>query len=161
MTLQYYSLVGMTGGNWLANGRTTAFQLGHISRLLGSNAKRKVEWARPRFLARARTLWEPGSLYLAAVDSLRPSFPAASAREMDVLVSHLLGRVARAESNGVDLTEIENDPNGKVDSMSELGEMESLRLQMAMDRSSKSMQTLSNILKKISDTDESIVQKLK
>jgi hypothetical protein len=48
-----------------------------------------------------------------------------------------------------------------LDSMSEMGEMESLRLQMAMDRLSKMMSTLSNILKKISDTAESITQNLK
>lgn len=45
--------------------------------------------------------------------------------------------------------------------MSEMGEMESLRLQMAMDRMSKMMSTLSNLLKKISDTQNSIVQNLK
>lgn len=48
-----------------------------------------------------------------------------------------------------------------LDSMSEMGEMESLRLQMAMDRLSKMMSTLSNILKKISDTAQSITQNLK
>lgn len=48
-----------------------------------------------------------------------------------------------------------------LDSMSEMGEMESLRLQMAMDRMSKMMSTLSNLLKKISDTQNSIVQNLK
>ena len=48
-----------------------------------------------------------------------------------------------------------------LDSMSELGETESLRLQMAMDRLSKMMSTLSNILKKISDTANSITQNLK
>ncbi len=48
-----------------------------------------------------------------------------------------------------------------MDSMSEMGEMESLRLQMAMDRMSKMMSTLSNLLKKISDTSSSIVQNLK
>ena len=48
-----------------------------------------------------------------------------------------------------------------LDSMSELGETESLRLQMAMDRMSKLMSTLSNILKKISDTSNSIAQNLK
>jgi len=48
-----------------------------------------------------------------------------------------------------------------IDSMSEMGEMESLRLQMAMDRMSKLMSTLSNILKKMSDTSESIVRNLK
>jgi len=48
-----------------------------------------------------------------------------------------------------------------LDSMSELGETESLRLQMAMDRLSKLMTTLSNVMKKISDTAESITQNLK
>jgi putative addiction module CopG family antidote len=48
-----------------------------------------------------------------------------------------------------------------LDSMSEMGETESLRLQMAMDRMSKMMSTLSNALKKISDTSSAIVQNLK
>jgi uncharacterized protein YukE len=48
-----------------------------------------------------------------------------------------------------------------LDSLSEMGEMESLRLQMAMDRLSKMMSTLSNLLKKMSDTASSIVQNLK
>lgn len=48
-----------------------------------------------------------------------------------------------------------------LDSMSEMGETESLRLQMSMDRMSKMMSTLSNLLKKISDTAQSITQNLK
>ncbi len=50
---------------------------------------------------------------------------------------------------------------GRLDSMSEMGEMESLRLQMAMDRLSKMMSTLSNVLKKMSDTSQTITQNLK
>ena len=50
---------------------------------------------------------------------------------------------------------------GDLDSMSEMGEIESLRLQMAMARMSKMMSTLSNILKKISKTAEEITQNLK
>jgi hypothetical protein len=49
----------------------------------------------------------------------------------------------------------------ELDSMSELGEMESLRLQMAMDRYSKMTSTLSNLMKKISDTSASITSNLK
>ena len=49
----------------------------------------------------------------------------------------------------------------KLDSLSEMGEMESLRLQMAMDRKSKMMTTLSNLLKKMSDTSSSITQNIK
>lgn len=43
----------------------------------------------------------------------------------------------------------------------ELSEMEQLRLQMAMDRLAKMMSTLSNILKKMSDTASQITQNLK
>jgi Arc/MetJ-type ribon-helix-helix transcriptional regulator len=61
----------------------------------------------------------------------------------------------------VQLRAIQDDLKGKLDSMSEMGEMESLRLQMAMDRISKMMSTLSNILKKISDIAQAITQNLK
>lgn len=49
----------------------------------------------------------------------------------------------------------------KLDSLSEMGEMESLRLQMAMDRKSKLMSTLSNLLKKESETSSNIIQNIK
>ena len=48
-----------------------------------------------------------------------------------------------------------------LDAMSELGEMESLRLQMVMDRRSKFIEALSNILRKMADTDAAILQNLK
>jgi hypothetical protein len=50
------------------------------------------------------------------------------------------------------------DQPGSLDGMSET---ESLRLQMTMDRRSKLMATLSNILKKISDTASSVVSNMK
>jgi len=64
--------------------------------------------------------------------------------------------VTKAELDNV-TDQMKND----LDSMSETGEMESLRLQMAMDRLSKMMSTLSNLLKKISKTAGEIVQNLK
>jgi hypothetical protein len=45
--------------------------------------------------------------------------------------------------------------------MNEMSEMTSLRLQMMMDRRSKFVETLSNIMKKISTTSDSIVQNMK
>lgn len=48
-----------------------------------------------------------------------------------------------------------------LDSLSDLSEAESLRLQTAMDRLSKMMTTLSNISKKMSDTAQSIMQNFK
>jgi hypothetical protein len=60
-----------------------------------------------------------------------------------------------------DIDAAKNLVKDKLDSMSEMGEMESLRLQMAMDRMSKMMSTLSNVLKQINDTASSITQNLK
>ncbi len=48
-----------------------------------------------------------------------------------------------------------------LDSMNEMSEITSLRLQMAMDRRSKLVDTLSNVMKKMSDTQETIVQNMK
>lgn len=47
------------------------------------------------------------------------------------------------------------------DSLSELGEEQQLKLQMYMDRRSKTLSALSNIMKKLSDTGSQIVQNLK
>ena len=54
-------------------------------------------------------------------------------------------------------------PSGSshLDSTSEMGETESLRLQMAMDRLSKMMSTLSNLLQRIGATDAAITQNIK
>jgi len=59
------------------------------------------------------------------------------------------------------LRAIEDELKGKLDSMSEIGEMTSLRLQMAMERRAKFIATLSNMLKKISRTQDTLVQNLK
>ena len=60
-----------------------------------------------------------------------------------------------------ELDEILDDIRNRLENLSEMGEMESLRLQMAMDRLSKMMSTLSNLLKKASDTAQAITQNLK
>jgi putative addiction module CopG family antidote len=60
-----------------------------------------------------------------------------------------------------DLQVVVDDLKSKLDSLSEMGEMESLRLQMAMDRLSKMMSTLSNLLHKLSDTAQAITQNIK
>jgi len=49
----------------------------------------------------------------------------------------------------------------KLDGMNEMSEMTSLRLQMTMDRRNKFISTLSNIMKKISTTQDMLVQNLK
>jgi hypothetical protein len=66
------------------------------------------------------------------------------------------GKPSKAELKG-SMDQVKAD----LDSLSELSEMDSLRLQMTMDRLSKLMATLSNLLKKASDTQQGITQNLK
>ena len=54
-----------------------------------------------------------------------------------------------------------DDLKGKFDGMNEMSEMTSLRLQMTMERRSKIIQALSNIIKKIGTTQETLVQNIK
>lgn len=70
--------------------------------------------------------------------------------------SRVSSTVSKAELDAM-VIKAKND----LDSMSEMGEMESLRLQSAMDRMSKMNSTISNLLKKIHDTQQSIIQNLK
>ena len=59
------------------------------------------------------------------------------------------------------LSQVEKLSGQLEDDLSDIGEMESLHLQMMMDRLSKMMSTLSNLLKKMQDTQDAITQNLK
>ena len=78
-----------------------------------------------------------------------------------IRVKELDADSASAQGELTDLHREMQQLKQELDSLSELGETESLRLQMLMDRMSKMMSTLSNLLKKISDTAQSITQNLK
>lgn len=82
--------------------------------------------------------------------------PVLTLRNDSMLPRRVNTPVSRAELDAA-ADKIKND----LDSMSEMGEMESLRMQSAMDNRSKMMSTLSNLLKKIHDTQQSIIQNLK
>jgi hypothetical protein len=56
---------------------------------------------------------------------------------------------------------IVDELEGKLDGLSDLSEMDAMRLQMLMDRRSKAMEMLSNMMKKISETQAAIVQNMK
>ncbi|MDQ1449946.1 MAG: hypothetical protein QOC79_2917, partial [Actinomycetota bacterium] len=63
------------------------------------------------------------------------------------------------------LRAVRDDLKRRLDSMNEMSELVSLRLQMIMDRRSKFLETLSKLLKKMpdtdTDTDSGIVQNVK
>lgn len=61
----------------------------------------------------------------------------------------------------VQLEQILSDALKGLDSASEMSEMTSMRLQMMLDRRAKFISTLSNILKKISSTQDTLTQNIK
>jgi antitoxin ParD1/3/4 len=91
-----------------------------------------------------------------AVTSTALSFQSSIALE---LLAHTA--LDQATSTLAQLDIAKEFAKDKLDSQSEIGEMESLRLQMAMDRMSKLMSTLSNLLKKVSETANEITQNIK
>lgn len=66
-----------------------------------------------------------------------------------------------AEVDQATLDATRNEMKNKLDSMSEMSETQAMRMQMYMDRVSKFMSTLSNLLKKASDTAAQTTQNLK
>jgi len=69
--------------------------------------------------------------------------------------------LAATDTAAREVAVVEADPAAQLDSLSGLGETEQLRMQMAMDRRAKAMETLSNLLKKSSDTASTITANLK
>jgi hypothetical protein len=81
--------------------------------------------------------------------------------EASLLVDMLAVAYQALEMDQTAAAEVEGFAGGGLDSLSDLGESQQFRLQMNMDRRSKSAAILSNILKKQSDTASSITQNLK
>ena len=100
--------------------------------------------------------------YMAEVKAVTAS--KQKLRELMVKVSHEVSQAVAESQPPAARRELESlfeDLNSRLDSMNEMSEETSLRLQMTMDRRSKFVSTLSNILKKISSTQDTLVQNLK
>jgi hypothetical protein len=125
-----------------------------ISRSLNYNAKQKVRQLAPIYLQRTRAIQDSAALELAAMNMLKPLFPSISVEQNKILTFYLLGLVSTLDN-------AKEQVINKMDSLSEMGEMQFLKLQMIMDHKSKLMTALSNILKKISSTSDSTIQNIK
>jgi len=85
---------------------------------------------------------------------IRSRFAELSSAQFNLLHFYVLAKLARILSSPAML-------HKRLEAMNEMSEELSLRLQMMMDRRSKFIQTLSNMMKKISQTQDSIVGNLK
>jgi hypothetical protein len=143
-------------------------QFGRISRLLSAGAKRKALQAAPQFLWRARTLRDPRYLYQAAVDALKPGFPSASGRELDVLAYYLLGRLAVALPDARPSGPRPNKPlggttvpGGSPDSLGDQGSMTQFMLQMAMTQCSRLESASSQVCQDVANVADIVVRNLR
>jgi hypothetical protein len=59
------------------------------------------------------------------------------------------------------LKSLQEELEGKLDALNEMSEMTALRLQMTMDRRSKTISTLSQMMKKVSATQDTLAQNIK
>jgi hypothetical protein len=97
--------------------------------------------------------------------SLGGGIPLPSASSIDSTVTTQLQSqipgLTPAQAELLAFAAIQEALQAQLDSMNEMSEMTSMNLQMAMDRRSKFVETLSNVMKKIDSTQETIVQNLK
>jgi hypothetical protein len=80
------------------------------------------------------------------------------------LIRDRIGRVRRARhdpSLSDDVRATDKALTCMLGALSEMAEMNALRLQKAMDRHAKAMSTLSNILRKVGETEDGVVKNLK
>lgn len=119
-----------------------------IESQLQTRTKKKLDDISTRLLKQLISSPRNIDIYSLARKHIHKEFPKISNKQTEMLMVYTMGG----------LTE---DMKGKLNGMHEMSEMTSLRLQMTMDRRSKFISTLSNIMKKISTTQDTLVQNIK
>ena len=125
-----------------------------LEALLQPEAKTKLDLGSRALLAHLASGPENAHPYVVAQQEVHSKFPHVSTEQSDLLSFYVMAEVARIISTPGELKKNLND-------MNEMSEMTSLRLQMTMDRRSKFIETLSNIMKKISTTQDTVTQNVK
>jgi hypothetical protein len=125
-----------------------------LTAFLQPEARAKLHLATRVLLAHLASGSENVDSYALAEQEVRSKFAQLSSEQSDMLSFYVLAEVVR-------ILQVPDKLKGKLDGMNEMSEMTSLRLQMTMDRRSKFISTLSNIMKKISTTQDTLVQNIK
>lgn len=146
-----------------------------IQGLMGPKTKQRISQIAPAFSARVRQLPPTSDFHALAVAEVRGGFQGlGNLSNEDVEAIAFLVMMQATQDAHSDLKNImdgvkkanqqkqsQRAARNQKDAVSEMSEEESLRLQMAMDRQSKFMETLSNVEKKMAQTQDSIVHNLK
>lgn len=129
-----------------------AAQCERVAGLLSPAARRKLAAAKGEFDRLSATPEFSRNPVGAAQRAVAAEFPGLRAgAEFDALGAHFLSESLKAEE-----TELRG-----LQGMGEISGAEQMRLQQLMERRSQMMQTLSNILKKASETQGTIIQNIK
>ena len=133
----------------------TAFARTHrLTPLLQSRVGAKLDLVTRGILAHLASGSEKVDPYTLAQREVRSKFVQLSSEQSNLLNFYVLAEVAR-------ILTVPDQLKVKLDSLNELSETTFLHLQMMMDRRSKFISALSNIMKKISTTEDTLVQNLK
>lgn len=116
---------------------------------LAAPARTRLQLATRSFVRQLAECPDGGDIGAIAQVEVERTFQAATEPQIELLT---LGVLAGSS------VDVRADRDGSLEG---LGQMERLRLQVAMDRRSKFMSTLGNLLKKRADTSASIIQNLK
>ncbi|HMU47295.1 MAG TPA: hypothetical protein PKC72_13065 [Chitinophagaceae bacterium] len=122
-------------------------------------------------MAKVKSINEQKAKLRSAQATLKDKNTAISRVQLDSFHLLLKERATSGQTTGIartkqpvtkaEISDLDSKLKANQDSLSELGEIQSLKMQMAMDRMTKMMSTISNILKKIKSTQDSIIQNLK
>jgi hypothetical protein len=128
-----------------------------LGRVLQPEARAKLDVAARALLARLDADPANADAYSLAQYEVSSRFPALPSEQSNLLIFYVLAQVLRIRASA--LRELLG--MGRLDGMNEMSEMESLRLQMMMDRKSKLVSVLDMLMKKIAATQDAVVQNLK
>jgi hypothetical protein len=125
-----------------------------LGSLLQPTARAKLDQVTQGLLAYLASRSENIDPYAFVRQEIRAKFAQLSIEQSNLLSFYVLAEAGRILMD-------QDKLKGKLDGMNEMSEMTSLRLQMLMDRRSKFISTLSNIMRKISTTQDTLVQNIK
>ena len=152
--------------------RSVAIRLTEVANRLHPVTKQKIGRAAPEFLLRAQAVGsDPQAVYAAALQAVASrGFRGTHQKEA---AFYLIATVLLASNGNAPCVSFARIPpflaqrtladqsKQHLDGPSEMAGTESLRLQMAMDRMSKLMETLCHLLESMENTDQGITQNLK
>ncbi len=137
--------------NWAVPGAGQTAEIETLAFIVLMEASRSAQEDLQEIMASVKAITEARSAVLA---SLGVDLPKGSV-DVDSILQVMLTVYGKELDREIET--LQRD----LDAGAESSELDSLRLQMAMDRNSKMMSTLSNLLQKLADTNSSIVQNLK